>query len=507
MNWFRNKVSHTVNFALLTFLFLFLSTGLTTAQTVDAEATDNTPILEHGGIIYADIDSVNRQLHLIVGDNWWKYDLVSNRWQVVDSLSLNPEVLWDLEFGYNPAEQNVEMWSRGVGKYFVYDKEVKRFRRIDKSHNHRNQFGHFPFFKKGSLYTFGGYGYWEWHNILTFFNRDVREWHIQNIDPASTLPEKRNPFTGHYRAESDELFIFGGHTTKRQHPDDMRASRIHRKDIWKLSFADQAWKKVLELDQQDLHFYSPPASGKIGRTNKISSSVYIPEMGYWFIPVVYSQKLEDPYYLKPLNLKSQTAHPTIELQLGKSKQFLPTNFFYDAAGQSVVIVGIDYLTNTKEYPVRIFRIPKDSLSSQIHKKGLLASVSRYFYGMVLLGLLLAIVIFFFLKNQSLKEVESSNLPLTKSNLGNIDIFSDQEKKLIQYLIAQEDPVEPHAIEELLWEEVDSYDYRRRLRNDLIKSVNRKFQSLSSEDIKLIRRTKDPNDNRKFLYGINRSFVA
>lgn len=507
MNWFRNKVGQTASFALLISLFLFLETGLTNAQTGEAGAADNTPILEHGGIIYADIDTVNRQLHLIVGDMLWEYDLGSKRWQFIDSLSLDPEVLWDLEFGYNPKEQNVEMWSRGVGKYFVYGKEAKKFRRIDKSHNHRNQFGHFPFFKNGSLYTFGGYGYWEWHNILTFFNRDVGEWNIQNVDPASTLPVKRTPFTGHYRADSDELFIFGGHTTTRQHPDDMRASRIHRDDIWRLSFADQAWKKVLELDQQDLHFYSPPASEKIGRTNKISSSVYIPEMGYWFIPVVYSQKLEDPFYLKPVDLKSQVAHPTIELKLGKSKQFLPTNFFYDDAGQSVVIVGIDYLTNTKEYPVRIFRIPKDSLSSQIDEKGLMASASGYFYGLVLLGLLLATVIILFLRNQSAKEEESTKLPLTKSNLRNIDTFSDQEKKLIQYLIAQDEPVEPHAIEELLWEEVDSYDYRRRLRNDLIKSVNTKFQSLSSEETKLIRRTKDPNDNRKFLYGINRSFVA
>lgn len=50
-----------------------------------------------------------------------------------------------------------------------------------------------------------------------------------------------------------------------------------------------------------------------------------------------------------LTLETQVAYPTIELQLGRLRQFLPTNLLYDVAGQN-------------------FRISKDSLSSYFSSK-------------------------------------------------------------------------------------------------------------------------------------------
>ena len=68
-------------------------------------------------------------------------------------------------------------------------------------------------------------------------------------------------------------------------------------------------------------------------------------------------------------------------------------------------------------------------------------------------------------------------------------------------------MEAQALEEYLWEDIESFDYRRRLRNDTIKSINNKIRKKLAIDQKLIIRKKDPNDNRRYLYGINEDLIS
>ncbi len=62
-------------------------------------------------------------------------------------------------------------------------------------------------------------------------------------------------------------------------------------------------------------------------------------------------------------------------------------------------------------------------------------------------------------------------------------------------------MESHELEVESWPDITNYDYRRKLRNETIKSLNEKFKvELDGEEA--IYRKKDPNDNRRFLYGLN-----
>ncbi len=67
-------------------------------------------------------------------------------------------------------------------------------------------------------------------------------------------------------------------------------------------------------------------------------------------------------------------------------------------------------------------------------------------------------------------------------------------------------LDSQEIEELLWSDIESYDYRRRLRNDILKAINRKFEKNHPGVDSIILRKKDPDDNRRYLYGLNKNLT-
>lgn len=505
LNQFMNNglQGHLVRILLLLCLVL-LKFHVAEAQKIVHE---NPPILNEGGSIYADIDTTNQRLFLVLKRGVWQYDLKREAWKFIDSLGTISDSIDEYEFGYNPQKKKLQLWSRGVGKVYESGVDTIDFKRVDNSHDHKNQFGHFPFFRDGRLYTFGGYGYWEWHNILTFYNDDTREWSIQNIN--SRTPQKRVPYSGIYIAKKDEVFIFGGDATEYQHPDDDTASRIALNDIWKFSFENLQWQNVLTLDLSGNAFFKPLELAKVGRNNAVTSSFYIPEKSIWFLPVSPNNKADRTCLLKPINLESMVSYPVMQAPIDDSDQIIPTNLLYDPKGESVVIVGIPNLSNTEEYPVKVVKIARDSLMANINYESSFSSIPIYYILFGGASIILIIVGYIFIKRRSdtTNKEEQLNTPVSKEKLLHLASLKEDEKKLIEFLLQENKFQEAQALEEYVWGDIESFDYRRRLRNDTIKSVNEKVRKIIATDKKLIIRKKDPNDNRRYLYGINNEFIA
>ncbi len=107
----------------------------------------------------------------------------------------------------------------------------------------------------------------------------------------------------------------------------------------------------------------------------------------------------------------------------------------------------------------------------------------------------------FIKDQTGPAIKTEN----KSVLENLDRYewlNESEQKLIHFLQISDAFKQTHEIEEFLWPDVNNYDYRRRMRNDVIKSINKKMRRHLDLDKQLIINKTDPNDRRKKLYGIN-----
>ncbi|SMO64794.1 hypothetical protein SAMN06265218_10841 [Fodinibius sediminis] len=467
------------------------------------------PMLEDGSFVYADIDTTSERVYVLLKNGLWSYDLIDDRWRFLDAMKDVEGAFGQFEFGVDPQGGVIQLWSRGVGEVYTVDPDTYDIEREDRSFDHRNQFGHYPFYREGRLYVFGGYGFWEHHNIMVFYNQSHHRWGIQQVDRDSPLPARRIPGTGLYDQKRDQLYIFGGEGTEAGYASAGDVSPRKFRDIWRFSFNNQKWDKILTIDQSSREAANAAVSPAIGRTNKKSSSLYLPDERMWFLPSFNAKPSGDRFHLRPVDLRSQETKAEISLEFGSSSQFIPTNYLYNPNAEEAVFVGVETLSNTESHPVRIFRLPADSLLARIGESPFYASMQLYYY---LTGLALIGGILFWVYSNRKADDNTKEKEEEQRDFISLDIllqggeFNSKEVRLLEYMHEQGRFMDSNEIEELLWSDVESYDYRRRLRNDIIKSINKKFVKQVSGEDELILRRKDPNDNRRYRYGLNQNLL-
>lgn len=472
----------------------------------DITIPDLRPVVEEGTVVYADLDPSSGRVYVLLESGLWGYEIENGRWHFLDGLEDFEGALSEYEFGFNRQTEMIQLWSRGLGQLYTVNPETYDVKRSDRSVDHKNQLGHFPFYRDSTVYAFGGYGYWEYQNIMVFYDQQQREWGLQNVKMNSPVPRRRIPQTGVYDYQNDRFYVYGGYGTQSGKPADQSATNTKFRDIWMFSFEHEKWDRVLKLDQavDGMAGTNPPSV--VGSTNKMSSSFYLPQEGMWFIPGVNKTSGGNSFFLKPVHLPTQEAKGAVIPEFGSSNNFMPSNYFYYPNSNEVVFVGLVDLVNADTYPLRVYQIPADSLMAKIREKPFYAFAGHYYY---LIGLLVGGGILFWLykKQRTGNKADDDKADsISLSKLKQADWLREQEEQLLEYLNEQDRFMESHEIEELLWSNVDSYDYRRRLRNDTIKAINEKVKNhYPGEEVPILRK-KDPNDNRRYLYGLNKDLL-
>lgn len=492
-------------------LVLFSVSWILPSRAVVAQVSEDSlteserPHFNAGDPIYADIDTADQIVYILLKDELWSYDLNGLDWDLLHRFESFPESLFELDFGFDPFNERLLLWSRGVGVIYEINLENYSIERLDQSFPHNNQFGHYPFFREGELHAFGGYGFWRNENIITFFNSRIKEWNIITVSKESSFPEKRIPYTGTYLPKSEELYIFGGFLSKNGRADDKNSVKFEKSDIWKFSFPTATWEKVDELEKDGWQYYSTVRSPKVGIVNSLSRSFYSKQSGNWYLPVIFEDSPSGIYFFKVYNIKEEKEFEPVEIPLGGSKEFITSNYLFDAKDDRVVLVGLDYLTNTRTLPVRIVTIAEDSLLTNLEaepEENLAVIVGSIFFGTAILAWL---GVLFWKRNTWVTSGAGKNNSLKQSELLAMESFNETERKVIQALWEAESFLETNDLEEFVWSEIDNYDYRRKLRNETIKSINDKFRAEFEDE--LVVRRKDANDNRRLLYGLNEGVVS
>lgn len=490
---------------LIIFLFVGASSSAFAQLNTENNAEEGQPYFEKGTPIYADIDTSSQQVYVVLSNGIWRYGLETEEWKRLKEIEAYPEPLSKLEFGYDPFNDRLLLWSRGIGTMYEVDLETVEIERIDRSFPHNNQYGHYPFFRNGELHAFGGYGFWRFKNLVTFFNSRIKEWNIVTIAENSTVPDPKVPFTGMYLKEEDELYIYGGTHLENGRFDDKNGVIISKNDIWKYSFSTGVWEKTDELEEDQWVYTGTPklSSLSLGPINSGSGSFYSGYSGNWYLPVLSENSPTGIYCVKPYHIETRTEYDPVELPLGDSKDFIVSNFLFNPRSQEIVLVGLDHLTNTQNLPLRVVTVPEDSLITLIEnesEENMTFIVASLF---AISGIL--VTIFLVLKSGlGSKEKERKNNSAVDELLSN-DLFNEQELKLIEALQNNRHFLETSELEEMIWSEIENYDYRRKRRNETIKSINKKCRSIFDTDKKLIIRKKDPTDHRRNHYGLNEDF--
>ena len=147
--------------------------------------------------------SSNDSLYLLGGNNTWKYArgnwIKSTSREEIDPLVNHKN--------YSPIQVDSIYYAveRGLGQVYRFD--TNGLKRIDKSFSMQNNFGHAVFEYDGQLYSYGGYGFWNYHPYFVRYSWQNSEWNLV-IHENNTLPQGRTkPFFQH----NDEfIYLLGG---------------------------------------------------------------------------------------------------------------------------------------------------------------------------------------------------------------------------------------------------------------------------------------------------------
>lgn len=468
-----------------------------------------TPVLIGQGAMFADIDTVNQVIYMMYERDLWKYDLNEENWDLLhtyEQQKINTLFEHPKEFGYDYQTESLYFWSRGVGVVCRIDLKDYTLKRVDQSFQHKNQFSHVPFIRDGMIYAFGGYGFWEDKNLITSYAPELKEWKIVSPAEESPFPEARVGGRGVYVDSMQSFFLaFGSVVTNRDHSDG-NSIRKKTNDLWKFDFRTMTWSYLMDLTINDnWHLPGPVISSEsTSGTSSLTSSAYSDHTNNWYIPVKTTVGSKPSIFLKVVDLQREQEYQLIELHDPIEEEMIATNFMFDQKSQELILLGYRNMTNSEIHPMMVVKVPESELLKQL--KPINDSRTLIYGSLVAFGILLALGWLFVKYNGVLPGVNGADetgidLDRLKGEL------NKTERSLVKALINSDHMPETSELEEMIWPDVDNYDYRRKLRNETIRSINNKVKE--SFDIKedLIIRQRDLEDNRRFRYGVNEELLG
>lgn len=467
------------------------------------QAETEYPVLIGTDGIYADIDTVQQVLYVMIRDELWNYDLRQEQWnklhtfdqQEIEELFQDPK-----DFGYDHLSEKIYFWSTGVGLIYELDLESYELKRLDKSFEHKNQFGHVPFFYNGMIHAFGGYGFWEDKNLITYYLPDLREWKILTPAKDSKYPTELLGANGVYVKDQNAFFVYGGSFIKNRGHDDGNSIRAFNKELWKFDFGVMKWSHVKDFDLNDgriIQSFGAFSSEGLGRSS-LSSSAYSTHTGNWYLPVKNSEGNRPALFFKTLGLKDQKNYELFDMDRTKELEIIATNFMFDQKSQELILLGFLNITNDIEYPIMVIKVPESDILANL--------IPSDDNNVLLLGSLFAVGALLVLGFLVIRYKDS--IPMINGQRPTISLeeltegLNNTEKLLLKTIMESDQMPETNDLEEMVWPDVDNYDYRRKLRNETIRSINKKTQDIFSIQEKLIIRQRDIEDSRRYHYGIN-----
>jgi hypothetical protein len=458
-------------------------------------------------MFFSDIDTTKQLVYVLIYNELWSYDLNQEQWCLLHSFEqdeMNELLAEPKEFGYDHVSEDIYLWSTGVGLVYRIDLESFDIERIDRSFPHKNQFGHIPFFRDGKIHAFGGYGFWEDKNLITHFNPEVREWLLVSPAEGSSYPPERVNGFGTYVKDQDALYVYSGSIISNREHDGVNAIRGTNGEIWKFDFKTMSWSLVMTPGSLPGPRFPSVGIRNVHGAGKTTMSLtpYSNASGLWYIPFKDSGGDMANVYLKPFDLVDHIEYEPVQIDATIENALIGTHFLLDQKSKEVVIVGYRNVTNGEEHPVMVLKVPESKILKQLKPIG---KEKVLIYGSLLaFGALLVLGWLFVRKNGSIPGLNYRQPAITRNEL-EIQL-NTTELSLLKAILDSDHMPETSELEEMVWPEVDNYDYRRKLRNETIRAINNKVQERFGIQDDLIIRRRDTEDNRRFRYGVNRELL-
>ena len=375
-------------------------------------------------------------------DHQYIYFFTKNNYFKVDVASYN--ISKPIEFNNNGFDINnftpikindVFYFVQNVGG-LVLELNKNDLKRIDNSFNHKMQIASTIFRYNNEIYRYGGYGYFSAREFIVKFDFETNEWESVKVN-GELIPPAR--FSNTFSIDENNLTIIGGTTVDRYN----REKRIRLTDMWQFSFEELKWSFLLDSEEIQPIDYE---------AFKFDNKIFFREGNY----------------LKSLNLDSfELSNNNLTNALLKVSKRFKIHYF-DGSFHFVV-------DRNNGERVLISRTKKELLGTPKFLKSLENKNLLSFNNLIITGLLLFVIItIFFLR----RYFNSVILKTNKIKYRNKTVFiSEEEYLVLKEFFRNQNSLENNILQNLVNKDQYERSHNVRRKNNLINTLNSKFQIL------------------------------
>lgn len=482
------------------------------------------------------IDLLNQRVLFLVQDSLWAYQLQQNRWEFLQLLQPPVSDRQTFELVYDTTANRLLFWSESVGRVYQWKPGDEKPVRLDHSFDHQNQYHHTPLFDRsnGMIYAFGGYGLWQWQNMITRYAPEAKEWFIVSVKPDSPLPPPRTDAAGFFDSGERSIYIIGGTGPTVSRQDDIYTEHRELNGLWRFSLEENRWEKLGIIDLPGLPGFKPY---RTRYTNQMAKQAYDGKRGLFYFTMQTEQKSDYAPGIYCFDSRHSVVKRVIALHGQFRGQHSPLAFYYDPQRDRLLVFALLNLAKTKRRPIIVFEASHKTLHKAFSESGtnLLQGSPRQqaLPGWAVLSAAGLVVLLaggaWLFRARSLSwgrgehygadrsapdgHTGSRQLVAGKEKLllGSVpaeEIFDGKELELLKLMVKRLQSGRTYLltdeIEEALWSDQTNIDYVRKLRNKVLHNINRKFRvalNLQKEAV-LVEGRRSESDRRKMEYGLN-----
>lgn len=335
---------------------------------------------------------------------------------------------------------------------------------IDNSYEHKNQLASSIYTLNDTIFRFGGYGFFDSRNFITYYSELTNEWEVY-LTNSESFPSGR--FANKYFQNDEFFYLIGGSTIN---PNNRNHSEPET-DVWRFSHSTKRWDKLGELSNFERLEYS--------KFDFVSNNSFVfKSAGELYEYEIIENKF---YQLEGSDLLRKVFSSAVV-------SFTNDSIFFS--------VGTP---NSKFQKSKIIGLSNKDLR-RAHAISYHSDNRRLvFY--VLLGSTLVISLVFLLVNRTRRRRRTSDLKLLGSILSYKGFkveLNELETEFIHLLIEKE-VVQNGALIDLITSDLD-ISHKSRIKNSIIHDLNNKLAIIAAGKIRIERRASS-FDKRYFEYYI------
>ncbi len=346
--------------------------------------------------------------------------------------------------------------------------------RIDSTIFFGYNFGSYFFTHNDTLFSYGGYGYWNVNGHLRYFKYDQAEWELLPLSKEITARKGDADFSYNSWFDLSKGSFYVLKSTS--HPDSVYALDMKKKE----------WRTLGKRihDQNLSYFISTPWGLVCSNSDTESSPQYL-------LLDFYNNSISTLNSTKTAELTA-SIYPDFKAFIRDSTLCVLKRF--DGNGLNKVRLSkADFeLTDEKIYePITEPSIINSLLKFAIHNWHIMVALAAVF----MVGLLLG--------NRNNKRIIQNSKPVNNMP-DNLNVFDPKERDLIKLILRKSHLNQTTSIEEInhvLGVSGKSPDMQKKHRSDVINSINNKYRLVSGSSENLLTSKRSDPDKRSFEYLI------